>query len=259
MKIPAYLLLILLLVACSEVKEPENTETTEFKTASYVAEGDSMCYGLACEGCNDTLLVFLPDKGGDPIDYNIIPAKQEGRVFGRPQIGDRIAVLIDPADSTCLLSVINLEQINGTWFYMQLPTLRKRSEVDSIAAAEREKVMTEEQKERRDSMRQSFMKPIEYAYTFKRDFTVKTAGGPPRVSSLDRRSPVVYPPMKRYTEWHVHNGKLVFSYLKRWEGGLDSMELYNDTAEFISLRRDSMVLRFADHIQRFKLKPDSIE
>ena len=259
MRISFPLLLLLLLVACSKGNDPENPEMADIKMASYVAQGDSMCYGLACEGCNDTLLVFLPDKGGDPVEYDIIPAKQLDRVFGRPRIGDEIAILIDPADSTSLLCVINLEQLNGTWFYEQLPTLRKRSEVDSIAAAEREKQLTEEQKERRDSMRQSYMKPMEYIYTFKRDHTVKTSGGPPRVSSLDRSSPVVYPPMKRYTEWHVYNGRLIFSYLNRLGEERDSMELCNDTADFVILRRDSMVLRFADRIQGFKQKPDSTD
>ena len=36
-------------------------------------EGDSTRYGLACEGCTDSVLVFLPGTGGDPVTYNIFP------------------------------------------------------------------------------------------------------------------------------------------------------------------------------------------
>ena len=37
-----------------------------------------------------------------------------------------------------------------------------------------------------------------------------------------------------------------------------SIELKNDTAEFVLLRRDTMALRFGDRVQGFKLKPDSL-
>ena len=45
--------------------------------------GDSTVYGLACDGCNDTILVFLPRTGGDPDTFNILGASKQHQVFGR--------------------------------------------------------------------------------------------------------------------------------------------------------------------------------
>jgi hypothetical protein len=52
------------------------------------AKGDSTVYGLACDGTNDSVIVFLPNSGGDPITYDIVGAMQNHRVIGKPQIGD---------------------------------------------------------------------------------------------------------------------------------------------------------------------------
>ena len=30
-------------------------------------KGDSTLYGLACDGCTDSVVVFLPYEGGDPV------------------------------------------------------------------------------------------------------------------------------------------------------------------------------------------------
>ena len=62
------------------------------------AKGDSTLYGLACDGCTDSVVVFLPYEGGDPVTYEIIDALRMGKVFGRPKIGDRLALMINPAD-----------------------------------------------------------------------------------------------------------------------------------------------------------------
>ena len=54
--------------------------------------GDSALYGLACDGCTDSVLVFLPYSGGDPDTFDIINAFQQHHVYGRPRIGDELAV-----------------------------------------------------------------------------------------------------------------------------------------------------------------------
>ena len=246
-----------LMLACSKTaKQQEEETTTLINTMSYVAEGDSMIYGLACDGCNDTLLVLLPDSGGDPVNYSIIEARRQHKVFGRPSIGDKMAVLVNPENPGEVLMSINLEQVKGTWYYEQLPEARHRIPVNEKEATQE---ISKERRARFDSMIQTYMVPREYIYTLKRDFTVKTEGGPPRTSSLDASTPVVYPPMKRYTEWHIHNGHIIFTYGGIGIAGRDTIELKNDTAEFIRLRRDTMVLQFADHVQAFKLKPDTTE
>ena len=48
--------------------------------------GDSALYGLACDGCTDSVLVFLPYSGGDPDTFDIINAFQQHHVYGRPRI-----------------------------------------------------------------------------------------------------------------------------------------------------------------------------
>ncbi len=251
--------MFLLFIACGKTEiMQEMKETTNIK--SYVSKGDTMLYGLACDGCSDSVLVFLPDSGGDPINYSILEARLNHQVFGRPRIGDRMAVLVDTANPKALMLAINMEQVNGTWYYEEMPQPRHRTAVPSSNTNEGEQQMREEDRQRRDSFIQTFMVPREYSYTFKRDQTVNTQGGPPRTSSLDRNSPVEYPPIKRYSEWHLCNGKIIFTYSTfPVPGNTDSTLLVNDTAEFVMLRRDTMALRFNDHVQGFKLKPDSVK
>jgi hypothetical protein len=56
---------------------------------------------------------------------------------------------------------------------------------------------------------------------------------------------VEYPVLKRYREWHLFNGHLILN-----ETMLDSLGnqqlVCSDTADFVLMRRDSLVLRFAD-------------
>ena len=134
---------------------------------------------------------------------------------------------------------------------------KNSEEIDSIR-----KTMSEEALQRMDSVLQTMRVPREYGYTFKRDFTMMSVGGPPRTSSLDSNTPVEYPPLKRYREWHIHNGKIIFT-----SGGIktnennsnnQSSKLVNDTAEFVILLRDTMAIRFGDTVRGFRFKPDSI-
>ena len=249
--------MLLLFIACGRTeRQPESLETTP-ATKSYVSVGDSMLYGLACDGCSDSVLVFLPDKGGDPVNFSIVEARLNHKVFGRPRIGDRMAVLVDTVNPKVLMLAINMEQVKGTWFYEELPQLRRRIPTPDNNEVARE--VKEKEQHRRDSFLQTFMVPREYVYTLKRDHTVSTQGGPPRTTSLDGNTPVEYPPMKRYAEWHLCNGKIIFTYSSfPVPGDNDSVTLVNDTAEFVMLRRDTMTLRFSDRIQGFKLKPDSL-
>lgn len=250
------MLLLLASVACGRQQEKTEDASESMIMQSYVAQGDSMMYGLACDGCSDSVLVLLPDSGGDPISYSIVRAMRERQIFGRPQIGDKMAVRVNPENPKELLVVIDLEQVKGTWYYVQSPQLREHLRSDSMTAILAE--LSDEERARLDSALQSMMVPREYVYTLKRDFTVMSSGGPPRANSLEGELPVVYPPLTRYMEWHVFNGKIIFtSGGYRMSGTNDSVPLRNDTAEFVLLRRDTMALRFRDHVQGFRLKPDS--
>lgn len=265
---------LLVFIACSKTDEPQEATDVQPWGESYKESKDDpnlMLYGLACDGCTDSILVFLPDSGGDPVNYYIFDAWSEGKVFGRPEVGDRMALLLGPEDSMVVLGketlrrvllAVNIEKVKGTWYYEEMPELQLN------LPALNENEMGREEKAKFQHLRDSFinveMVPREYVYTLKRDYSVRTEGGPPRTSSLDRKKPVVYPPIKRYREWHLHNGKIIFSYnvqdsLKNSNKKDTVVRVnVNDTAEFILLRRDTMALRFGDRVQGFKLKPDSL-
>ena len=260
MKICLYALITVLLAsACVKKTEPDPIET-EIKTINYVSQGDSTLYGLACDGCNDSILVFLPDSGGDPVKYNITNARRNNQYFGRPDVGDKMALMINPDNPNEVLMVIDMERLCGTWVFTVMPEMRK---LPTPEEKERiEATYSSEERQRFDSLLATLMVPREYGYTFKRDHTATSVGGPPRKTALDEDAPVVYPTMRRYTEWHVFNGKIIFSYggFNRNNGGTQqNMQLQNDTAQLLLLHPDTMVIQFPDRIQGFRLRPDSIK
>jgi hypothetical protein len=70
-------------------------------------------------------------------------------------------------------------------------------------------------------------------------------------------SPVVYPPIKRYTDWHLYNGRIVLKadtisgFSK--EGDKPSI----DTADIEMLTMDTLILRFNDHTQHYYRKTET--
>lgn len=245
-------------LACDR-KQESSADVVKVQTKDYLAKNDSMLYGLACDGCNDSVIVLLPDSGGDPIFYDIMEARRNHKIFGRPAVGDKMAVLVDPGNPRRLITAINLEQLLGTWVYMQLPEMRRSR--DSIRRDSIIRHLSEEERARYKAVIDSLRVPVEYGYTLKRDFTVSVVGGPPRRTSLDAQTPMEYPSIMHYKEWHVHNGRLVLSYggvkIENMEG--TNAELRNDTVDLVLLRRDTMALRFANKVQGFRLKPDSLK
>ena len=123
------------------------------------------------------------------------------------------------------------------------------------------RLLTPEERSRIMAKIDSFMIPLEYGYTMKRDYTVSVVGGPPRKTSLDEQTPVIYPSIQRYKEWHVYNGRIIFSYggVKVNNMNAGNTELRHDTVSLVLLRRDTMALQFADRVQGFKLKPDTLK
>ena len=243
-----------LTAACNRTKNI--TEPTEESHAlpsqGYVAKGDSMLYGLACDGCNDSVVVVLPDSGGDPKTFSIINAMKQHHVFGTPVVGDQVAVMVNPQDTTEVLYVINLEELKGTWTYQQMPVARQINE-------ERLQQMTDEEKHERDSLIQRAMVPVEFGYTLKRDNTIRSVGHVPRTTSLEMESPVVYPRQKWYSEWHVFNGNLIFTKTSRAKNdSTPPPPPENDTVSILMMKKDTLVLKMPDRIQGFSRKPDSL-
>ena len=246
----------LIVLACVATLLTAACSTKEQPTPSGVADdaislqknlpGDSALYGLACDGCTDSILVFLPYSGGDPDTFDIINAFQEHRIYGRPRIGDELAVIVNPEDHDEALSVVNMEMLKGEWCYMVHPTMRLPEHIQKRMQRRMLGRMT-------DSLRQLMMTPREYSLRLKRDFTVTARGGR-RQRTSDDMSPVVYPTLKRYTDWYFYNGKLILK--ADTVAGIsqkgDVPE--TDTAQIKLLLPDSLILEFSDHTQEYYRK-----
>lgn len=207
--------------------------------------GDSCIYGLACDGCTDSVLVLLPEDEGDPIRYEIIDARHMGKVFGRPKIGDRMALLVDPEDSLVADFVIDMDQLKGTWCYTVMPQMRAFENMSKRLQRRMERNMP-------DSLKQQLLVPREYGFTLSSNYTARPVGMVMRENALDDDSPVVYPELKTYSEWHIWNGKLVLTHHPRgaMAQGKKAPKAINDTTTIKFLGPDSLSIEFSDGSQQ---------
>lgn len=244
----ALMLTMLIVAACSSKKDSGKTEEGDLISVEPSQPGDSTVYGLACDGCNDTILVFLPRQGGDPDTFNILNASKNHQVFGRPMIGDLVGVLTNRENQKVADMVINIEQLKGKWCYMVEPKLR---EIAGMPLSRLQGEMREEM----DSMLRDLLQPREFGIEIKSDYTARPIGMIRSMTS-DEESPVVYPPLKRYREWRIFNGRLILS-----EGARDSLGnitvTNTDTAQLVLLHRDTLVLRFNEGEQGYYRKVES--
>ena len=226
----------LLTAACGRQTPKEATGETIGQRENL--PGDSTLYGLACDGCSDSLLVLLP-YGAENLDtFDIIDAFQQHRIYGMPHVGDEIAVIVNPQDSEEVLTVVNLETLKGTWCYMVTPTLRHANDMP-------ERMRRRMTTGMHDSVRRQLFAPREYVLRLKRDYTAMASGGG-HGTSANNMSPVAFPPVRHYTEWHLYNGRLVLKADTIKGLTTEGAEPVVDTAEICLLMRDSLVLRFAD-------------
>ncbi len=238
MKKSTFLALMAALIATACGSSHQSKMETEETPAAYKnLPGDSTRYGLACDGCTDSTLVFLPYTGGDPDTFDIINARHEHRIYGRTHIGDELAIIVNPQDTAEVLSVINLEELRGDWCYLVSPTLRH---TDSLP----ERLQRHALGAIPDSVRQQLTAPREYQLRLKRDHSVMAIGATHR-HSTDNRSPVSYPKVRPYNEWRIWNGRLILQQPDTLSKAAP------DTADILLLMRDTLVLRFADHEQGY--------
>lgn len=211
--------------ACTNEKKSDADSTVI--DVRQVAKGDSAIYGLACEGCNDSIIVFLPNSGGDPDTFDIVNARREHRVFGHPKIGNELSVILNPKDKEEATMVINIEDLKGKWCYQVMPKLRA---LESMPKKMQRRMMANMP----DSMRQSLLVPRVVGYDLQRNDVVRPIGIRPQQSEED--SPVEYPKTTSYRSWRLYNGKIIFD---------------KDTASIVMMKKDSLVLDFGDHQQGF--------
>lgn len=219
--------------------------------------GDSTIYGLACDGCTDTILVLLRDVTQNPDTFDILDASRNQLVFGHPRIGDQMAVVLAAPDSSAndqkpvARMVVDIDKILGSWCYMVTPKLRKRADVDKQMEQEFLKKMP-------DSTLQRLLQPREHGFMLKNEHQAQPIGMIRTGNTTDDRSPVEYPILKRYREWYLYNGHIILNETRRDSLGEQQL-LSSDTADFVLLRRDSLVLRFSDGERSYYRKSEETD
>ena len=234
-----------MLTGCSKTTVKDaNAEQVE---ADSLVNDNATIYGLACDGCNDTIVVFLTldYDGSDPDTLNVLDATRQHMVFGNIRIGDKLAIVRDENDSTKARMVVVIEDLMGQWCQQVLPTLRNRADMEGLTQRQKEEQLP-------DSIRELLNSPLEYTYVFKHDNILYTKGAN-RHNTSDEILPVEYPVLKRYREWNFHNGQIILV-----ESMTDSLGVTNlvsaDTVDLMLLTADSLVLRFNDGPRGFYKK-----
>ena len=230
------LLILVGLGSCHGGKEKIDDETEElFMDDAPEIKGDSMLYGLSCDGTSDSVVVIWPFYG-DPITLSAIDAKENRRIIGKPEIGDWIGVMLDPEDSTCATMVINLDELKGTWTYPVMPVMK---ELQNMSKRAQRRMMAHID----DSIKANFLVPREYGFTLKRSHNAQAVGRVMRSNSLEDDSPVVYPEVKNYRKWYMLNGRLVLIAGDYVGADATQKPKYTmDTLDVISLNNDSLIL-----------------
>lgn len=247
------LLAVLFVVACG--KSGEVKPSSEGKlTKDLQLSDDQTVYGLACDGCTDSVVYLLPNDGSDPIRYDIIDAKRHNRIIGKLKIGDWIGVVLNREDTTVADMVIDLDQLKGTWCYVVMPRMRDYANMSKRQQARVMENMS-------DSLKETYLIPREYGFTLKRQFAAQPVGYVRQATALEDESPVVYPELPMYNAWHILNGRLILTRPENNQMMMLSMQkekekqvevaMVNDTADVIFMDEDSLVLQFADHQQSY--------
>ncbi len=230
-------------VACGG-KKNEGDKIKGHATKDLMLTEDKTIFGLACDGCNDSVIWLLPNSG-DPVKYDVIDATRNHKVIGKIKIGDWIGIVRNPEDSTVADLVIDLDQLKGSWCYIVMPQMR---DYDKLSKRQQARV----ERDMNDSIREQYLIPREYGFTLKRQFQASSIGYVPTVSSLEDESPVVYPKMAYYFEWHILNGQLVMSryvsdppleaMTKSGNENVKMPDVVHDTINVDFLSDDSLVL-----------------
>ena len=248
-KLPAFIILLIAisLGACTYQAEGD-------KGAIDITErvkGDNTLYGLACDGTNDSTLVFLPNSGGDPVSYDIIDATRNHQIFGSLAIGDWVGMMVDPHDKRKANLVVDLDELKGTWTFQVIPKVKP---TPTMNAEEAEAAMT-------DSMKALYMVPREYGFTLKRHYQASPVGLIVKENSLDDNSPVAYPKVTVYTSWHIINGRLYLYKDTVDEQGkrIPQSEVGCDDGTFVYLGTDSMAALFGKKVMQYHRKANAIE
>ena len=201
-------------------------------------KGDSMIYGLVCDGTTDSVIVLWP-FAGDPVTYDCIDAHESHSIIGQPTIGDWIGIMRDKSDTTVVTMAVNLDQLKGTWTYPVIPVMK---DLQSMSPRMQKRMMAEMP----DSIKQTYLVPREYGFTLKRAHQAQAVGYVHSTNTLQSDSPVEYPKVKRYRKWYMLNGRLILVSAEP-KPSKDSdiqapLEIKMDTLDFVYMDNDSLIM-----------------
>lgn len=253
-----------MMIACSNSKNKEKDGLVLPQTPQIVFDDDYTVYGLACDGSDDTILYIMPFDCSDPIGFNIEMATHLHKVMGKIKVGDWVCLTRNANDSLKADLVIDLEQLKGSWCYDVMPKLRNEENMTP-------KEIKEKLDELGDSVVDSLFVPLEYGFTLKRNWVASFVGPFIRKNVLEE-SPVVYPPVPRYTQWHILNGRIVLSYPEEEimtkvqdatkdisndeeakeaaQEAVKNIHFVHDTIDILYMAEDSLYLGFKDGSRR---------
>lgn len=245
----------LILGSLSTIVSCDTKEAKDAETPAYTVrlQGDNAVYGLACDGCNDTVVVVLPEDNSDPVTYNIMDAKRRKRIMGKIQIGDRLCIVLNKKNKKKVDVVVDIDKLAGIWCYIVMPKMRDAGQLSAKAQARMMENMS-------DSLKETYLIPREYGFYLKRDWIASSVGYVDDTNALAQESPVEYPPLGYFTAWHLWNGMLVItsgSPSSKNSKQKKSQTLQNDTCSIDYLNGDSLVLS-SDGISRSYYKKENI-
>ena len=209
----------LAMLSCHRGPKPPVSQQNLPISMSKPAKGDKAIYGLACMGCTDSVVIMLPNQGGDPVKYNILEANRNRQVFGNIEVGDWICIM------------------KATWTYQVMPHLR---DVTHLSKKQQQRILANMP----DSIVETYMIPREYGFTLKRMGEARSVGMVATNSSVEDDSPVEYPKVPLYTEWHAYNGKLILVKGRyEFNNVVFNKKTTYDTLSFVYMKDDSLALR----------------
>ena len=237
--ISVLILVTLLAISCRHRTKPlpSSADTQIPISLNTKAEGDSAIYGLVCPSSADSLISILPFTGGDPVTYNVFSAIKENRIYGNPDTGDWICIMPCHDDPHKAYSIIDLDEIKGTWTYPVMPHLR---DVSHLTKRQQERILANMP----DSIIKTYMIPRQYGFTLQRMSVAKPVGFVNQTSDVEDDSPVEYPAVPFFTEWHAYNGRIILvkgqhKYLDKWI----NKTTVRDTFDLVYMQNDSLVIR----------------
>lgn len=214
--------------------------------------GDKTIYGLACEGCNDSTILLLPNDGSDPVKYDIIDATRNHKIRGKIKTGDWICLITNKNDKRVADFVMDLDQLRGIWCYIVMPKMRDYNKMSKRLQARMMENMS-------DSLKETFLIPHEYGFWLKRQWQAQSVGYVKESSTLAEESPVVYPQLGYYVAWGIWNGKIIIARgTPKFSdtGQVSVTNMVNDTCDVDYLDADSLVLSSDGQSRSYYRKSD---